>query len=175
MANYKPKSRALFIVTTETGCMVPISHKVNTTGYITKRWGWGKDCIAEQLHRFIYRAHHGEHSLPKGWEVDHICRNRACCNPRHLRALSKTDHARSSNITRHETMIEQARCYWLAHSKSITGQALADAFDVGKSTASRWLQAWKSEEAEDAKRWGLFAGTLSGDTVTRYDARGDRQ
>lgn len=38
-------------------------------------------------HRVAWMAHHGE-SIPVGMTVDHLCRNRPCCNPAHLRLLS---------------------------------------------------------------------------------------
>jgi len=52
----------------------------------------------EMFHRFIYRAHQGE--IPEGFEVDHTCNNRACCNPGHLRAMDGSEHAIHTNKAR---------------------------------------------------------------------------
>lgn len=36
-------------------------------------------------HRIAYQSFIGP--IPEGFEVDHVCRNRACCNPEHLEAV----------------------------------------------------------------------------------------
>lgn len=41
-------------------------------------------------HRFAYRVANGE--IPEGAEIDHICRNRKCCNIEHLRLTTPSQN-----------------------------------------------------------------------------------
>ncbi len=41
-------------------------------------------------HRFVYEQFNG--SIPEGWHVHHVCENKRCLNPRHLRTLSPHAH-----------------------------------------------------------------------------------
>ena len=49
------------------------------------------------LHRLVYEALRGP--IPEGLQLDHLCRNRGCCNPDHLEPVSSRE-----NILRGETI-----------------------------------------------------------------------
>jgi hypothetical protein len=52
-------------------------------------YGYGKTKMAGrtyQMHRLSYEVKHGK--IPKGLQLDHLCRNRACYNPDHLEAVT---------------------------------------------------------------------------------------
>lgn len=87
-------------VVLETGCIVCLSHRPNRDGYLRKGWGNRRtgDRVMEMFHRTIYRMHKGE--IPDGYEVDHMCKIRLCCNPDHLQALEGHEHAIRSNQER---------------------------------------------------------------------------
>lgn len=49
-------------------------------------------------HRFAYEVFVGP--IPEGAVIDHLCRNRACCNPDHLEPVSPRE-----NVLRGETIV----------------------------------------------------------------------
>ena len=139
MTNHQ--ARPLVFKELDTGCFVCVSHKTNADGYFRKRWNLGDEKVAEMFHRFIYRAHHGLDEIPDGFEIDHKCRNRACCNPKHLRLLDRTTHLVETNQTRYASRKEDARVHWL--STGCSGTALGALFGVTFSTGCGWIREWK--------------------------------
>lgn len=95
----KTHGRPMKFITTDEGCFVCMTHKRDGRGYLRKTWN-RKDEDSELFHRFIYRARKGP--IPEGYEIDHICRNKLCCNPEHLQALSVSDHRAKTNTERSE-------------------------------------------------------------------------
>lgn len=53
-----------------------------SSGYGRVRWD-GRD---QAVHRVVYELLVGP--IPAGLELDHLCRNRPCCNPRHLEPVT---------------------------------------------------------------------------------------
>lgn len=63
-------------------------------GYVAKN-GYGVVYINGKhgnAHRFFYELYKGE--IPKGYDIDHICRNRACVDPEHLEAVTRKENIR---------------------------------------------------------------------------------
>src|SRR6266436_444602 len=64
------------------------------TGYVDDRTGYGKTTIpphrTRNVHRLVYELLLGV--VPKGRELHHSCRNRRCCNPEHLRVVTRAEH-----------------------------------------------------------------------------------
>jgi HNH endonuclease len=59
------------------------------TGPLSDGYGrTGKDKDRDQLvHRIVYKNLVGP--IPDGFQLDHLCRNRACCNPAHLEPVTQ--------------------------------------------------------------------------------------
>ena len=56
-------------------------------------YGYGEVSLNHKkyfAHRLTYQAFNGP--VPEGKELDHLCRNKACCNPAHLEAVSHREN-----------------------------------------------------------------------------------
>lgn len=53
---------------------------------------WNKNGRIRMAHRVIYELLVGP--VPEGLELDHLCRNKLCVNPRHLEPVTRTENAR---------------------------------------------------------------------------------
>lgn len=72
-----------------------------------------KDGRRVMVHRVTYEWVHGP--IPDGLEIDHLCRNRACCHPGHLEAVTHAE-----NIARGNTGSGQAAKTHCPHGHEYT-------------------------------------------------------
>jgi hypothetical protein len=68
------------------GCWVTNYHH-DRGGYVAIRSG-GR---MRKLHRLTYEALVGP--IPGGLQIDHLCRNRGCCNPAHLEPVTPRENS----------------------------------------------------------------------------------
>jgi hypothetical protein len=79
------------VVSDEHGCLV-------WQGTVHMR-GYGRVRHQKQtwlVHRLVWIARHGD--IPTGLVIDHVCRNRRCCNPDHLRTVTPAVNAIENSI-----------------------------------------------------------------------------
>src|SRR5882757_1653346 len=78
--------------------------------------GYGRFSLDSQrlyAHRIAYELIKGP--IPAGLQIDHLCRNRVCCNPSHLEAVTQQENLRRGNgiaaIHAHKTHCPQGHPY----------------------------------------------------------------
>lgn len=150
------KRKPMLFKELDNGCIVCTSHKLDRRGYLLIRDPRYADRKGEEprifYHRYVWELNYGK--IPEGYEVHHLCHNRACCNINHLQCLAKSEHSRvhitetldkrySKNFVR---IKHEAKEYWLQHY-GISCCKLAGIFDVNPKTAWQWIHKWKSEDA----------------------------
>ena len=127
----------------DTGCIVPTSHKLNKDGYFRCRddrfIGKGRKPLIMN-HRLVWEKHPG--LIPSGYEINHMCGNRACCNIEHLELLDRRTHLVLTNEERYVSRYSKAKTYW--SKTKCTGVHLSEKFMVSFSTACGWIREWKA-------------------------------
>ena len=131
------------------GCWVWIG-AIRSDGYGVLRHN-GKTVRA---HRFLYEQIRG--AIPAGLDLDHLCRNRACCNPYHLEAVD-----RATNLRRGETITAKN----LAKTHCPRGHAYDDentaVYKTRNGTLGRWCRQCARERAV-ARNAGKYQEWLLG-------------
>lgn len=134
------RGKPLKLIKDNNGCITPSTHKLNKDGYFRyrKRVNKGRGKLV-MFHRLVWESVYG--AIPDGYEIDHICKNRACCNIKHLQMLEGSHHASISNIDRYKQKHNEAKEYWLL--TNCNGTELGIKFNVSFSTGCRWVREWK--------------------------------
>lgn len=114
-------------------CIVCTSHTPNKDGYIRlyQRAAAGKQRY-KFLHRMVWETNKG--SIPSGYEVDHVCRNRRCCNPNHLQLLTHSEHKSKTNRERYKDRIDGIE---FALEEGYPVKTIAAGFGVSVATVNR--------------------------------------
>lgn len=90
--------------------------------------GWHRRVC--RVHRLVYEYMIGP--IPEGYELDHLCRVHACCNPEHLEAVTHRE-----NVMRGEGIA-------VAHAKK-TACPRGHAYDIVLTNGGRWCSVCRRE------------------------------
>lgn len=102
-------------------------------------------------HRWMYEQHVGP--IPDGYDIDHLCRNRACVNPAHLEAVTERENA----YRRLTTTLSDDDVRLIAErirSGEWDQNAAADHFGVSQSAISKRLRRMFGDDRPRAPRRG---------------------
>lgn len=86
-----PTRMAAKVRITESGCWEWTAH-LSDNGYGAVHW----DGRHTRAHRVAYELLVAP--IPPGLSIDHLCRNRLCCNPEHLEAVSLVENIRRARV-----------------------------------------------------------------------------
>ncbi len=78
------------------GCWIWLGF-LSDTGYATIKSG-GRHGSMLRAHRLSYEIHVGP--IPDGLQIDHLCANRYCTNPKHLEPVSSLENIRRGYLRR---------------------------------------------------------------------------
>jgi hypothetical protein len=86
---------------------------------------------------------------PDGYELDHLCRNKFCCNPVHLEVVTSRVNAlrgNDSSLTSSQVLITHI----LHHEQGWTQQAIADVLGINRANVQCILsgRSWKDVHAD---------------------------
>lgn len=145
------RGKPLVLKQLDNGCIIPLSHKLNKDGYFRthdpRYKGKGRSPLI-MYHRYVWEENHG--AIPAGYEIDHLCHNRACCNIEHLQCIPIVAHKVKHNTTRYADRKQAAKEYWLSHVE-ITGTTLASLFNVSFGSACKWIREWKVQRLSETE------------------------
>lgn len=118
-----------------TDCTIPDYGNRNEDGYVrvlTKPRRLGGKLVMK--HRVEWEKVHGP--IPKGYEINHLCKNRECCNVDHLECITISEHRSKDNALRYK---QREKCVSLFrdHHSNLTQSDVAKLFGISQPAVSK--------------------------------------
>jgi hypothetical protein len=129
--------------------------------------GYGRLSIFKRTlypHRVSYEIHKG--AIPAGLHIDHLCRNRGCCNPAHLEAVTCAENIKRSPIAPATLNAGKTHCI---HGHEFTPENTV-LINGGRGRACRTCRRWQWRRAT-AKKRGLPLPETPESETTPYSSR----
>lgn len=125
--------------TDENGCVL-CDNKKNQDGYMRVRLNDGEKVRSVMLHVWEWQKVNGK--KPEGMELNHLCKNRACCNVDHLELICGSSHATLTNINRVGYIMRRksddvlSEIYEMVKYKGMSINRACIEYDIKRSTLS---------------------------------------
>lgn len=110
---------------------------------------WAKPKKVGQLvmrHRWFWELQKGP--IPEGFEINHLCKNRRCCNVAHLECIPGEEHASKGNRERYlkDYLKFKEQYYSCFEDEVFTQKEWAMMFNRSQACVSKWIKRYKEEE-----------------------------
>ena len=132
---------------TDTPCIDPGFGYENGDGYV-RIWNYPKGTEGSRLvmrHRWFWELQ--VEDIRDGYEIDHLCKNRRCCNIGHLRCIPKAQHVIENNKERYVSEYQEFKDWYLKGYKvgNYSQRTMGELFNRTQSCICLWINKINNE------------------------------
>ena len=96
-------------------------------------------------HRAVYEYSNGP--VPQGLELDHVCKNKACCNPAHLEPVTHAENNRRGWADKRKTHCKRGHEF-TKENTILTGPGYKHCRTCQTMTNTAWNRKYRSKAAQ---------------------------